>query len=90
MAEQTPRASESHPRKPPAVTVEWPGEAEMYIAASPIVDVAQDLLGACKELVAALARQVGAATFGVEDARALEAGRAAIAKVGRAAAGPGD
>jgi hypothetical protein len=76
MAEQDPQR---HSENPPAVTVEWPEGAETYIAATPIIDVAQGLLTACKAMVGALARHAGDAGFGAEDARALEAGRAAIA-----------
>ena len=76
MAEQDPQ---KHSENPPAVTVEWPEGAETYIAATPIIDVTQGLLTACKAMVQALSRHAGDADFGDEDARALETGRAAVA-----------
>jgi hypothetical protein len=89
MTEPTQQDPHTHPENPPAVTIEWPEGAETYIAASPIVDVAQSLLGACKTMIEALARHAGADDFSQEDARALEVGRAAIAQVERSAAASG-
>lgn len=92
MADQTPPAPENPPpapENPPAVTVEWPEGPATYIAASPIIDVAQGLLAACKSLVAALSRHAGDAGFSEEDAQALEDGRAAIGGAERPGAGPG-
>src|SRR4051794_35100490 len=92
MAEQTLRNPENAhpaPENPPAVTVEWPEGSATYIAATPIVDVTQDLLGACKALVEALSRHADAGDFSREDAHALEAGRAALARAAAPGTAPG-
>jgi hypothetical protein len=92
MGEQTPHISENPhaaPDNPPAVTIEWPEGSATYIAATPIVDVTQGLLVACKALVEALARHTGAGDFFTEDAQALNMGRTAIAQAEAPEARPG-